>query len=272
MSLTTRPGTGEPGPENPSQPPTTVGLPTVLGLLLLVVVGCSQAVGAPAEDYALQSVLARYAGATRTAPTVDRELAQRLFRRGNTYSNLERYDQAIEEFRESIAADPNFAEAYRNLANTYYFLQRIAAAKPAFARYIALTLDREPDSAIRAAIATLGELEREDGNYEESLAFDLRSIELDPTNDSQIHIMGNTYNNAGQPDKAILIYRAGIDAQPDNAFLYRTLGRLLEQEGRLEEALDQYRLAARLDPESDFYTNLVEQLSGRLQRRAESSR
>jgi tetratricopeptide (TPR) repeat protein len=240
--------------------------PWTAGLVLITSLWIAIPLAAQDDSPSLQAVLSRYAGATRNEPTVDRELAQRLFRRGNTYSNLERYDQAIEEFRESIAADPNFAEAYRNLANTYYFLERYREAKPLFARYIALTLEEEPNTAIRAAISTLGELERQDGNFEESIALDLRSIQLDPDNDSQIHIMGNTYNNQGDTEKAILIYQAGVQAQPDNAFFYRTLGRFLEQEGRLSEALAQYQIAAELEPESDFYANLVKNLSARLQR------
>lgn len=214
----------------------------------------------------LQAVLSRYAGATRNAPTVDEELARRLFRRGNTYSNLERHEEAIAEFEQCVAADPNFAEGYRNLANTYYFLQRFQEAKPNYARFIALTQNDEPNTAIRAAVTTMGQMERQDGNFEESIAFDLRAIELDPDNDSQVHIMGNTYNNAGDPEKAIRIYQAGILHQPNNAFFYRTLGRLLEQENRLEEALAQYEFAAERDPESDFYANLVEATRARLER------
>jgi tetratricopeptide (TPR) repeat protein len=214
----------------------------------------------------LQTVLTRYAGATGNAPTVDQELAQRMFRRGNTYSNLERHEEAIEEFEKAVTADPGFAEAHRNLANTLYFLERFDAAKPHYARFIALTLDAEPNTAIRTATVTMGELERRDGNYAEAVAFDLRAIELDPDNDSQVHIMGNTYNNAGATDKAILIYQAGTQAQPDNAFFNRTLGRLLEQQGQLEQALAQYELAAEKEPESDFYANLVETTRARLQR------
>ena len=196
------------------------------------------------------------------SPTIDAELAQRLFRRGNTYSNLERYDEAIDEYKQAMVADPNFGDAIRNLANTYYFLQRYQEAKPLLARYIAMT--SEPTAALIASISTLGNLERQDGNYDVSLGYDLRSIEFDPNNDSQVHIMGNTYNNAGHTDKAIQIYRAGITAQPENAFFYRTLGRFLEQENRLEEALAEYEAAAEKNPDSDFYENLVETTRARL--------
>jgi tetratricopeptide (TPR) repeat protein len=238
------------------------------GVAILAIIGGATGNQAAAQDneIALQTVLSRYAGATRNSPTVDEELARRLFRRGNTYSNLERYEDAIAEFEQCIAADPNFAEGYRNLANTYYYLQRFQQAKPHYARFIALTLNEQPNTAIRAAVSTMGQMERQDGNFEEAIAFDLRAIELDPGNDSQVHIMGNTYNNAGDPDKAILIYQAGIENQPDNAFFYRTLGRLLEQEDRLEEALAQYEIAAQRDPESDFYANLVENMRARLDR------
>ena len=245
------------------------GLCKVTVMLALIAIVSSLPVDqviAQNSETSLQAVLSRYAGATRNSPTTDAELARRLFRRGNTYSNLERYEEAIEEFEQCIAADPNFAEGYRNLANTYFFLERSQEAKPYYARFIALTLNEEPNTAIRAAITTMGQMERQDGNYEESIAFDLRAIELDPGNDSQVHIMGNTYNNEGDAAKAILIYQAGIEAQPDNAFFYRTLGRLLEQEGRLEEALTQYETAAERDPESDFYANLVETLRARLER------
>ena len=114
-------------------------------------------------------------------------------------------------------------------------------------------------------MATLGELERQSRNFEVSIGYDLRAIELDPNNDSQIHIMANTYNNAGEADKAIDVYRAGIEVMPDNAFFFRSLGRILEEEGRLEEALSEYITAAERNPDSDFYVNLVDSTRRRLE-------
>lgn len=212
------------------------------------------------------SVLDRYGNLelTREGPTIDADLARKMFRRGNTYSNLERFDEAIEEYRKAISADPNFADAIRNLANTYYYLERYDEAKPLLARFI--ELQTTTSASLIAAVQTLGQLERNDGNYTVAIDYDVRAIELDPDNDSQVHVMANTYNNAGYADEAIRIYQAGVAAMPGNAFFDRSLGRILEQEGRLEEALSAYQSAANKDPDSDFYADLVASMERRLQR------
>lgn len=217
-----------------------------------------------AQSQSDSSALNRYGNLEieRVGPTIDAALAQKLLRRGNTYSNLERYDDAVDEYRKAISADPNLTEAVRNLANTYYFLEKYSEAKPLFARFIAM--QEQTTAGLIAAVSALAEMEREDGNFEDSIKYDLRAIELNPTNDSQVHVMANTYNNAGEANKAIQIYQAGIRAIPSNGFFDRSLGRVLEQEGRLEEALLAYEGAALKNPDSAFYADLVEATKRRL--------
>jgi tetratricopeptide (TPR) repeat protein len=217
-----------------------------------------------AQDSATSTVLERYGSldVERTGATIDAELGRKMLRRGNTYLNLERYDEAIEEYRRALSADPNQAEALRNLANIYLFQENFAAAKPLLARFIALQTDAS--AALIAAVQTLGQLERNDGNFDAAIEYDLRAIALLPTDDSQVHVMANTYNNAGDSEKAIAIYEAASRAQPGNAFMYRSMGRILESQGRLEQALEAYRKAAETDPDSNFYANLVESLEKRL--------
>lgn len=219
-----------------------------------------------AQDSATGNILERYGNldVERSGATIDTELARKMLRRGNTYLNLERYEEAIEEYRKAISADPNLQEALRNLANIYLFLDRGQQAKPLLARFIAL--QETTSASLIAAVQTLGQLERDAGNFDAAIDYDLRAIRLSPNDDSQIHIMANTYNNAGAADKAIQIYQAATEAQPGNAFFHRSLGRILEQQGHLAEALDAYRAAASLDPESDFYPQLVEGLEQRLAR------
>ena len=228
-----------------------------LNMLLLTPLGSAQ-------DSGTSAVLDRYNGLSlpRQGPTIDASLAQRLFRRGNTFSSLGRYEEAINEYKKAISADPGFSNAIRNLANTYYFLKNYEEAKPLLARFI--ELETQTTAPLIAAVQTLGELEGESQNYRRAIEYDERAIELVPDDDSQIHIMANTYNNNGYPDLAIRVYQAGITAMPDNAFFDRSLGRLLEQSGRLEEALAAYRSASVKDADSDFYADLVKNLERRL--------
>ena len=200
--------------------------------------------------------------AQQAGTVVDQELGQRHYRRGNTYNNLERHDEAITEYQLSITADPNFADAYRNLANILYFQKRYLEAIPMFQRFI--DLQKEPSAGLIAALNTLGQLLRDEQCFAEALPVDLRAIEQDPKNASQIYVMGNTYFNAGFADEAAQVYLQALKVMPEDAYLHRSLGRMYEDMGRLEEALAQYRAAATIDTASDFYKDLVSSLEARL--------
>ncbi len=200
--------------------------------------------------------------AQQAGTVVDQELGQRHYRRGNTYNNLERHDEAITEYQLSITADPNFADAYRNLANILYFQKRYLEAIPMFQRFI--DLQKEPSAGLIAALNTLGQLLRDEQRFAEALPVDLRAIEQDPKNASQIYVMGNTYFNAGFADEAAQVYLQALKVMPEDAYLHRSLGRMYEDMGRLEEALAQYRAAATIDTASDFYKDLVSSLEARL--------
>jgi tetratricopeptide (TPR) repeat protein len=198
----------------------------------------------------------------QTRATVDVELGQRHFRRGNTFNNLERYDEAIAEYELAVTADPNLAQAYHNLASILYFQERFADAIPAYQRFVAL--QKEPSAALIAALNTLGQLLRDQQRFAEALPVDLQAIERDPKNASQIYIMGNTYFNAGYADEAAQIYAKALEVMPEDAYLHRSLGRMYEDMGRLDQALEQYRAASSADPASDFYRDLVSALEARV--------
>jgi len=204
----------------------------------------------------------------RAAASTSSELAQRHYRRANTYNNLERYDEAEQEYRLTIAADPNMADAYRNLANIYLSQDRQEEAIPMLARFI--NLQQESSTPLTASLKTIGELLRRSERYDEAIDYDVRAIRADPRNDSQVHLMGNFYDNAGQTDKAIRIYQAATEAMPGNAFMNRTLGRLYERDGRLQDALVEYRKAAETDLGSQFYRELVQNLETRIDQQAQA--
>lgn len=198
----------------------------------------------------------------RAPAVIDTELAQTHYRRGNTYNNMERYDEAIEEYQLSITADPNFADSVRNLANIFYFQERYEETIPLLQRFIAL--QQETTAGKIAAYNTLGQLLRDAKRYDEAIVVDELAIEHDKENSSQVYVMANTYFNAGRTDDAVRVYKKALTISPNDAFIHRSLGRMLEDEGNLQEALLEYRAAAELNPDSQFYRELVMGLEARL--------
>lgn len=235
---------------------------TALGMALAVL---------PAMFLASSPTLAQ-TGATQQERAIagTNELAQRHYRRGNTYNNLERFDDAVTEYQLAVAADPNLADAYRNLANIFLAQERFEEAITNLARFIELQ-NNQPSTPLTASLKTIGELLRRAERFDESIAYDLRAIAADPRDDSQVHLMANRYDNAGHTEKAIQIYQQAVESIPDNAFMNRNLGRLLEREGRLEDALAQYRKAAETDTSAQYYRELVQNLETRLSQQSGSA-
>lgn len=217
--------------------------------LLLAAAGLLTATAVPAQD-------SDDAGNGQSASSGDTELAERHYRRGNTYSNIDRHEDAIREYRLSITADPEFADSYRGLANIYYSQGRYEEAIPMLSEFVKRFAD-DAGAPMIAALGTLGELLRETGRYEEAIEIDLRAMNASPDDHSQVFLLGNAYYNAGHTGKAIRIYRKALENFPEDAFIHRTLGRMHDDQGRLEQALEHYRRASELDEGSDFYRELV---------------
>ncbi len=212
---------------------------------------------------ALLSSIAMPSLAQPLAPSViDPELADRHFRRGNTYNNLERLEDAATEYELAITANPNHLEAIRNLANIYYIQERDDETIALLQRYV--VLETEPTTPLVASFNTLAQLLRDNKRFDESIEIDVLAIEHDPENTSQVFIMANTYFNEDLTESAIRVYETALTVNPKDAFLHRSLGRMYEDMGRLEDALTQYKAASELDIGSQFYRDLVNNLEARL--------
>ena len=229
------------------------------------VLGLSLAIATLTAGVFSAGVAAQQTGGTQQdqALASTNELAQRHYRRANTYNNMERFDEAVTEYQLAIAADPNMSDAYRNLANIFLSREQFNDAITMLARFITLQ-NNQPGTPLIASLKTIGELLRRAERFDESIDYDIRAIAADPRDESQIHLMANRYDNAGDAEKAIRIYEQATISIPDNAFMNRNLGRLLEREGRLQEALVQYQRAAETDPSAQYYRELVQNIEARL--------
>ena len=137
------------------------------------------------------------------------------YRRTTRSANL----KARQMFKKALELDPNYASAYVGLGWTYF--QDVSYGWTEFA--------------------------------EQSLqqAFDLarKGLSLDESNASAHVLTGSVYNLRGQHDLAINELQRAIEINPNDANSYHQIGWVLLWSGKVDEAIEAYETAIRLDIE-----------------------
>ncbi|WP_289103847.1 tetratricopeptide repeat protein [uncultured Fusobacterium sp.] len=130
------------------------------------------------------------------------------FNRGWNYSELEKYQEAINDYTSAIILNPNYANAYLNRGWCY------------------------------------GEL----GNYKKAIDDHTISIKLNPNNANAYFNRGWNYSELGKHQEAIDDYTAAINLDPNDANVYFNRGWIYGELKKYQEAIDDYTAAINLDP------------------------
>ena len=195
-----------------------------------------------------------------------------------------KYELALPHFRAAVEADPNYAEAQRELG-----LALSALGKPdeAVAAYQAalrlnqsdlLTHNRlgatlwlqgkraEAQAEFREAVricptnaeahANLAYTLLESGQTNEAAACFATSRQLDPALPERTIQEGRTLAAQGKLEDALARFTAAARLQPENVEAYQHLGLLYAQQGRLAEAISEFREQLRLQPDAQAWYNL----------------
>jgi Flp pilus assembly protein TadD len=75
-----------------------------------------------------------------------------------------------------------------------------------------------------------------------------RSMELDEGNGDVHFYLGETLNQLGEVDEALVVLERAVQYQPDNARAYFTMGLLYDRKHLKDEATAMYRKARDLGP------------------------
>jgi TolB-like protein/DNA-binding winged helix-turn-helix (wHTH) protein/Tfp pilus assembly protein PilF len=217
--------------------------------------------------------------------------AQEAYFQGRYYWNTKRTKEGLEKaigfFEQAIEKDPDYAQAYSGLADSYVILgsRSFLPPKEAFGRakteaIKALALDNTLAEAYAApALAGLyydwewAEAEREFrraielnpsytnahhwyshfllamGRFDESLAESRRCIELDPLNPGMVVHLGEHYRYARQYDQAITQLLKAIEMDGSRYRAHDELGRAYEQKGMHAQAVAEFEKAANTSQE-----------------------
>ncbi len=137
---------------------------------------------------------------------------------GNAYGSLERYNDAIDAYRQAIRIVPEFDSAWYNLGLTYFKLKR----------------------------------------YDDAIDACRQAVRIEPENASAWLDLGNAYGNLKRYNDAIDAYRQSVRIEPKHTKAWYFLGITYAMSDNKTAALDAVRELRRLDPErADRLFNLI---------------
>lgn len=183
--------------------------------------------------------------------------AYQLYLKGRYFWNKrtdESIQKAIEHFQQAIERDPDYAQAYAGLADSY----TLAGS----AGYGGLTPHEAVDRARAAALHAL-QIDPMLAEAQTSLAFIKfrfdwdwngaerafrRAIELNPNHATAHHRYAIYLGAMGRHDEALDVIKRAQDLDPLSLIINAALGRLLHFAGHYDQAIQQYRKTLELDP------------------------
>jgi len=162
--------------------------------------------------------------------------------RGYAYAELNRHEQAIEDFSKAIELNPNDAEAYYNRGNAYADLNKYERAIKDYSKAIELNPNyAEAYNNRGVAYAKLKEFERAIKDYD-------KAIELNPAFAEAYYNRGNAYVKLNKHEQAIEDFSKAIELNPDFAKAYNNRGVAYANLNEHERAIEDYNKAIELNP------------------------
>ena len=129
---------------------------------------------------------------------------------GASNTGLKQFDNAIKSYKKAIKINPDFAEAYYNMA----IAQKVI------------------------------------GEFEEAIKSYKKALKIKPNYFEAHYNLGNILSEKGDKKAAIDSYEFALQIKPGSAMVYNNMGNILKDgNGDFKEALDSYKKALEIEPE-----------------------
>jgi tetratricopeptide (TPR) repeat protein len=167
---------------------------------------------------------------------------------GLDYVLLDDYPDAIRWLEKAVERDSQNEDAWYYLGRAYYTKARLADARNAFQKVLAIN----PNSS--KAENNLGLILESEGNlagalnaYRTAIAWQERSLH---PNEQPFVNLGNLLMEQGQTKEAITALTKAVELEPNSAQCHMTLGMALRQSAKFEGARKELEKAAQLAPDN----------------------
>jgi len=246
----------------------------VLPVMICMAVGGSAISGRAAAE----------ASAPKLPVTTASQTAARYFETGMVHYENHRWNLALSDWNEAIKIDPNFAQAYvwicfttadpaeeaRDRARAEALSKEVTPGEQLLIRWMAGVHENRYVEGIMAMNDMLAMfphdkrlnfmvgywLFRWQDEYELSRKLTLRALADDPNYATCYNQLGYLYSRLGDLDKALEYAAKYVQLLPHEPNPHDSYGEMLRFAGRYQDALEQYRIALKIDP--TFYISQKE--------------
>ncbi|OGG03553.1 hypothetical protein A2W14_03145 [Candidatus Gottesmanbacteria bacterium RBG_16_37_8] len=152
--------------------------------------------------------------------------------------------EAKNEFQKTIALDPQYLDAYRNLGYIFESEKKYDEALSLYNQGLKVNFY---DTTIRAQIASFYTSRKK---YEEAIDQYLKILEYDPRNSKVYNDMGIVYFIQNKQEETLASFKKAVDHDPKYKTAILNLANSFFHYGFNEKALEYYLLLLKLDPDN----------------------
>jgi tetratricopeptide (TPR) repeat protein len=162
---------------------------------------------------------------------------------GNAYGILGRYEDAVESYKQVIRINPDLAEAHNNLGGAYFKLGRYQDAVESYKQ--AIIINPNYAEAHFLLGSAYGKLDR----YEDAIESNKQAIRINPNYAEAYLGLAGDYGDLGLYQDSIEALKQVIRIKPDYADVHFLLGVSYLIVGDKGSALEEYKILKTLDTE-----------------------
>jgi Tfp pilus assembly protein PilF len=170
---------------------------------------------------------------------------------GASNAGLMQFDAAIDNYKQALKINPDYAEVYINMGNALKDKGDLEAAIENYKKALKIN----PDYA--AAYINMGTILQNKGDLEAAIENYKKALKINPDYVAAYINMGTAMQNKGDLEAAIENYKKALKINPDYAEVYNNMGIVLKDKGDPEAAIENYKKALKINPDyAEVYNNM----------------
>lgn len=204
------------------------------------------------KDY--QAAIGYYTKAIDSSKIDKSILSVIYFYRGESYKNTSQLDAAIKDYTSAIKINPKYREAYWSRAIVYGAVRNIRSSISDYKK--ALTLTPSEENVNQATLyCNIAASEGMLGQTDSALVHDSTAIKIYPQYARAYNLRGHLYASISKYHEAVTYYTRAIenykgDDEKMISYWYTDLADAKSANNQLKEAINDYSLALKLNPDN----------------------